>query len=95
MGILSKFLNRSPTGTRIKMVTERGNGFYSWNGKLYQSDVIRSCIRPYAKGAGKLEPKHIREMGKTIQVNPDINIKMLLQEPNPYMTGQIDRERDV
>lgn len=89
MSFFSRFLNRSPTGTRIKMVTERGNGFYSWNGKLYQSDIIRSCIRPYSKAAGKLVSKHIRVTDNKIQVNPDLNIKLLLAEPNPYMTGQM------
>lgn len=89
MKIFDKFLNRSPTGTRIKMVTERGNGFYSWNGKLYQSDIIRSCIRPYSKATGKLVSKHIRATDNKLQVNPDLNIKLLLAEPNPYMTMQM------
>ena len=93
MGALSRFLNRSPTKTRIKMITERGNGFYTWNGKLYESDVIRSCIRPYSKAVGKLVGKHIRESEKGLQVNPDLNIKLLLQEPNPYMTGQMLLEK--
>lgn len=93
MGIFQRFLNRSPTGTRIKMVTERGNGFYSWNGKLYQSDVIRSCIRPYSKAVGKLVGKHIRTTNDSLQVNPDLNIKLLLSEPNPYMTGQMLLEK--
>ena len=93
MGVLSRFLNRSPTQTRIKMITEHGNGFYSWNGKLYESDVIRSCIRPYSKAVGKLVGKHLRDTEKGLQVNPDLNIKLLLQEPNPYMTGQMLLEK--
>lgn len=93
MGIISRFLNRSPTQTRIKMITEHGNGFYNWNGKLYESDVIRSCIRPYSKAVGKLVGKHIREANNSLQVNPDLNIKLLLQEPNPYMTGQMLLEK--
>ena len=93
MGVLSRFINRSPTKTRIKMITENGNGFYSWNGKLYESDVIRSCIRPYSKAVGKLVGKHLRDTEKGLQVNPDLNIKLLLQEPNPYMTGQMLLEK--
>ncbi len=93
MGFMSRFLNRSPTGTRIKMVTERGNGFYAWNGKLYQSDIVRSCIRPYYKAVGKLGAKHIRKSEDKLQVNPDINIKFLLEEPNPYMTSQMLLEK--
>ena len=93
MGFISRFLNRSPTSTRIKMVTERGNGFYAWNGKLYQSDIIRSCIRTYSKAVGKLVLKHIRATDGKLQVNPDINIKLLLSEPNPYMTSQMLLEK--
>lgn len=93
MGFMSRFLNRSPTSTRIKMVTERGNGFYAWNGKLYQSDIVRSCIRPYYKAVGKLGAKHIRRSEDKLQVNPDINIKFILEEPNPYMTSQMLLEK--
>lgn len=93
MAIFQRFLNRSPTGTRIKMVTERGNGFYSWNGQLYQSDIVRSCIRPYYKAVGKLGAKHIRRNDGKLQINPDINIKFILEEPNPYMTTQMLLEK--
>ena len=23
-----------------KMITEQGNGFFAWNGKLYESDIV-------------------------------------------------------
>ena len=36
------------------MVTEHGNGFYAWNGKVYQSDIVRACIHPKVKAIGKL-----------------------------------------
>jgi HK97 family phage portal protein len=79
------------------MITERGNGFYSWNGKLYQSDIVRACIRPKVKAAGKLVAKHIRETvsatGTDIKVNPDAYLRFLLEEPNPYMTGQMLQEK--
>jgi HK97 family phage portal protein len=93
MAVLKKLFNRSPTQTRIKMVTEHGNGFYSWNGKLYESDIVRSCIRPYSKAVGKLVGKQIRESENNLQINPDVNIKLLLQEPNPYMTMQMFLEK--
>lgn len=86
--------NREPTqkpdkGSRIAMITTYGENFYSWNGKLYESDIVRACIRPKVKAVGKLEPKHIREDEKKgIVVNPEVYIKFLLKEPNPYMTGQ-------
>jgi HK97 family phage portal protein len=80
------------------MMTDRGNGFYAWNGKLYQSDIIRACIRPKVKAIGKLVGKHIRETAvngrKTITaVNPDAYIRFLLEEPNPFMTGQMLQEK--
>lgn len=76
-----------------KMVTEQGNGFFAWNGKLYESDIVRSCIRPYAKAVGKLIAKHVRNDGKTFAVNPEPYIRFLLEEPNSYMCGQVMQEK--
>lgn len=93
MKYVKNVFNRSPTTVaRCTLVTERGNGFYSWNGKLYQSDIVRSCIRPFYKAVGKLLAKQIRE-GAELKVNPDAYVKRLLEEPNPYMTGQILQEK--
>lgn len=80
-------------GYKFELITERGNGFYSWNGNLYQSDIIRSCIRPKAKAIGKLVAKHIREGPDGIKVNPEPYMRFLLEEPNPYMTGQMMQEK--
>ena len=44
----------------MQMVTSWGEYFYSWNGRLYDSDIVRSCIRPKVKAVGKLVGKHIR-----------------------------------
>lgn len=85
--------NAAPERTIIQMVTERGNGFYAWNGKLYQSDIVRACIRPKVKAVGKLAAKHIRDDGTTIKTNPDAYMRFLLEEPNPYMSGQIMQEK--
>lgn len=79
------------------MITERGNGFYAWNGKIYQSDIVRACIRPKVKAIGKLVGKHIRETainGKNnIAINPEPYLRFILEEPNPYMTGQMLQEK--
>ncbi|EPR12491.1 phage portal protein [Ruminiclostridium papyrosolvens] len=93
MSIFSRFTNKSPQTTRYEMVTETGNGFYMWNGKLFQSDIVRSCIRPKTKAIGKLVAKHIRTDKTGIQVNPDAYLRFLLEEPNPYMTGQVMQEK--
>ncbi len=80
-----------------RMVTEVGNGFYAWNGKLYQSDIIRACIKPKTKAIGKMVAKHIRTTVKDdetqIEVNPQPYIRFLLEEPNQFMTGQMMQEK--
>lgn len=99
MGLLQRlFRNKtsatqSNEGFRFELVTERGNGFYSWRGKIYQSDIVRSCVRPKAKALGKLVAKHIRENAEALQVNPEPYMRFLLEEPNPYMTGQMLQEK--
>lgn len=94
MNIFKKFFNKNPTVTRFEMITESGNGFYSWDGKMYQSDIIRSCIRPKAKAIGKLVPKHIRNNKQEgFSVNPEPYLRFLLEDPNPYMTGQLLLEK--
>lgn len=94
MGILSSLFNKNPVTTRYELITDKGNGFYSWSGNLYQSDIIRSCIRPKAKAIGKLAAKHIRNNSKDgFSVNPEPYIRFLLEEPNPYMTGQMLLEK--
>lgn len=94
------FWNRakSQTVSRVELVTERGNGFYEWSGTLYKSDIVRACIRPKTRAIGKLTAKHIRETlakdgTRTLQVNPEPYMRFLLEEPNPWMTGQMLREK--
>ena len=98
MGFLKNLLTNITTTKRVstvQMVQERGNGFYSYNGKMYQSDIVRACIRPKIKAIGKLTAKHIREtitaQTRKIAVNPEPYIRFLLEEPNQYMTGQLLR----
>ncbi|MHB9947000.1 phage portal protein [Clostridium botulinum] len=97
MRLFNKLFNKK-TIVRTKMITENGNGFYAWNGKLYKSDIVRACIRPKVKAVGKLVAKHIRETVLQdgtidIKVNPDVYMRFLLEEPNPYMTGQMLQEK--
>lgn len=92
MSILDRIRNATRS-SRFAMVTERGNGFYAWNGKLYQSDIVRSCIRPQSKAIGKLLAQHIRKDEKGVKVNPEPYMRILLEEPNPYMCGQVLQEK--
>ena len=95
MGILDKIFNRDDVvySPGYKLITEQGEGFYSYNGNLYSSDIVRSCIRPKAQAVGKAIGKHIRESKTSVLINPDVYIKFLLEEPNPYMTGQMLLEK--
>lgn len=91
MNIFQRFFkNKSPTftGTKFKLVSELRNGIYVYDGKLFESDAIRSCIRPFAVAAGKAVPKHIRGHGDALAVNPEPYMRFLLEEPNPYMSMQ-------
>ncbi len=96
MGIVSSIktaLNNVAMQSAFKMITEQGNGYYAWNGQLFQSDMIRACIRPYSKAIGKLKAKHIRNSNGLISVNPDAYMRFLLEEPNPLMSGQVMQEK--
>ncbi len=98
---MKPFWKREPTEKTAKkeknvlqMVTTTGELHYAWNGKLYESDIVRACIRPKVKAIGKLTGKHIRDdPAGGLKVNPDANIRFLLSEPNPYMTAQQMQEK--
>lgn len=95
MNLFRKKKNSSSTSFKV-MTTDR-NGFYSYDGRLYKSELVRATIRPEITSIGKLVAKHIRETitaeGKKIDVNPEVYMRFLLEEPNPYMTGQDMQEK--
>ncbi|MEG7934978.1 phage portal protein [Bacillus mobilis] len=95
MGLFNKIFGKKqpPTTTRFEMINENGGGFFAWNGDIYQSDIIRACIRPKAKAVGKLVAKHVRDNANEFKVNPEPYIRFILEEPNPLMTGQIFQEK--
>lgn len=76
----------------FKMVTMANNSYFAYDGKVYKSDLVRSCLRPYVKGLGKTAAKHIVETvedgARKVKVNPRPYIRFLLEEPNPFMTFQ-------
>ena len=98
MSIFNKKQENATETSVYKMIVDCGNGFYAWNGKLYKSDLIRSCIKPKTKAIGKAVAKHIRrtvdEDGtKKILTNPSVNTRFMLEEPNEFMTGQMMQEK--
>jgi HK97 family phage portal protein len=93
LGIFDRFRNKAVTVSKYKMIVDNGGGFYTWNGNMYQSDIVRAAIRPKAQAIGKAIGKHIRKGIDGTKVNPDVYMRFLLEEPNPYMTGQQLQEK--
>ncbi len=96
MGLFEKMFGKKSEphlSNQFKLIQDAGDGFFQWDGKLYRSDIIRSAIRPKVKAIGKLTAKHIRQNDKEFKVNPNVNIRFLLEEPNPLMTGQVFQEK--
>lgn len=90
---MNLFAKNKSKKTKIEMITEKGSGFYSYSGRLYQSDLIRAAVRPRAKAVGKLVAVHIFSNENGIQRNPQPYMRFLLEEPNPYMSGQVMQEK--
>lgn len=90
-----RFSNRTVVTTGYKMVTDEARGYYSWNGNLYKSDLIRAAIRPKVRAIGKTVAKHIRKSAEGTKVNPEVYMRFLLEEPNPHMTMQQLLERTI
>ena len=85
MNWLKKPFKPKKTANMFKMVTVANDSFFVYNGKIYQSDIVRACLRPYTKAMGKTVAKHIRESilengEKEVLVNPDVYMKFLLEE---------------
>lgn len=87
-----KLMNVS-SGTAFRMITDTGNVFCPWNGEIFDSDIVRACVRPYCRAIGKLQAKHVRRSAKAVNVNPDPYMRFLLEEPNPYMSGHVMQEK--
>jgi len=74
---------------KFKMLNTFDSSFTPWGGYIYDSDIVRSCIRPKTNAVGKLHPIHVRtDSNGNIALNPNSNIAMLLRYPNKYMSMQ-------
>lgn len=80
--------NRSKDTNKYKnmeLISGR-NTISSWNGNLFDNDIVRSAIRPKYLATMKLQPKHIiRIDNEEIRNGKNIRIKELLKRPNRYM----------
>lgn len=97
MGKIKNFFtkNRAVTVTNYQMVTDESNGFFGWNGNLYHSDIVRAAIRPKVRAIGKTVAKHIRKGVNGTDINPNVFMRFLLEEPNPLMTMQMLLEKTI
>ena len=90
--IKRRFNNKVEVTKGVDLITTTGNGFFAWNGNVYESDIIRAAIRPKVNAVGKLKLEHIRKTVKDdkvdIATNPEPYLRMILMRPNPYMSMQ-------
>lgn len=96
MGLFEKIFGKKqsqPTTQRFELINDNGGGFYSWNGNLYKSDIIRAAIRPEVTAIGKLVAKHIMRNSRGLKINPNESLAFLLKRPNPIMSMQMFQEK--
>ena len=87
MGLFNR-RKKNNTIQRIELVQQKNYNYFSFDGKLFNSDIIRACIRPDVKAIGKAVVKHIRKNDDELKVNPEPYMKYLLMQPNAWMTMQ-------
>ena len=96
--IRKAFQGDANAGEVYKMITVANDSYFAYDGKIYKSDIVRACIRPYVRAMGKTVAKHVYEIEdeegkKTVRINPNMYMRIMLQEPNPYMTFQMLTEK--
>lgn len=73
--------------THYKMLNEYVPFFSSFDGDLYDSDIVRTCIHSIAANGAKLKAKHIRRVDGKI-INTNSSLEQLLQvRPNEFMNA--------
>ena len=75
-------------GTALRVLNGYQDTFISTtNEPIYNDGTIRSCIHAIACNVAKLNPKHIRNIGNTIQQCNDNLDNLLAVRPNMYMNA--------
>lgn len=74
--------NQGANKQRLEMLSDTINTYYTWDGDLLKSDIIRSCIRPKVNAVSKLKLIH----KKKEKILENSYLKEILENPNPYMT---------
>jgi len=73
---------------QMKMLNDFIPFFSNFDGELYDSDIVRTCIDAIARNAAKLKAKHVRRVGGKILPPTYGDLDKLLQvRPNEYMNA--------
>lgn len=85
---------QSDNGLRYAPTMNGGTPFFSAFGdNVYASDIVVQSIRCKANEFKKLEPRHIRTSGNSVELITDSSIARLLKRPNEYMTAADFQEK--
>ena len=99
-GILSMFRREKPaqagdkrrqgylTHTGAEIVRTETATYSPWSGDVFNDDITRAVIWSFAEIASKAQFVHMRGKGEGLKVNPDADIRLLLEQPNEYLTMQ-------
>lgn len=86
--LFNKFFGNKPTdvqgATQLQLVNSLIPYFYNFDGDIYNSDIVRSCIHAIANNAAKLNPKHTVD-GISQGKKSDIE-RLLSLRPNRFMS---------
>lgn len=74
-------------GTQLQLLNSFQSTFTSYNGKLYDSVEVRSCIDAIARNGAKLNPKHIRIGEKGLEEVNGIVKRLISEQPNGLMNA--------
>lgn len=76
------------TYTRFELLSSNSNSISPWNGRIFDNDIVRSCLRPISTNLGKLNFKYVRNTSDGLKIIKNGQIYYLLKYPNAYMTMQ-------
>lgn len=79
---------KEKTTSNVQPICTKTWQYYSWNGKLFEQDLIVACIDALARNIAKTELRAIRRVNpdEAAVVDTSSDIAKVLKRPNPYMT---------
>lgn len=79
LGRTSKSESAVSYGQNVQMVNGYNPSFRTYNGKLYESELVRASVEAFARHCSKLKPEITGNAYKELK-------KIILTKPNPYQT---------